>query len=73
MNRDLDVFDAIAANLMNQTALITKPGAIDPRWPSIIAQAFREGIGAYAAQAPGGMLFKVERDGTMAIIAITEG
>ena len=63
----VDLFDAIARHLFAQTALITAPGAVDPRWPAVVAQAYREGIAAYAGRALNGVLFKLEPDGMMSI------
>lgn len=65
-----DVFDQIARRLLAQTALITAPGATDPRWGAIIAQAYREGLAALASRHAGGVLFRMDADGLMDVIAL---
>lgn len=65
-----DLFDAIAKNLLTQAALITGPGKTDPRWPAIIAQAYREGLAALAAKSSGGILFRMAPDGMMEISSL---
>jgi hypothetical protein len=66
-----DLFDVIIKQLMTDTAMVTAPGAIDPRWPTLIAQAYREGIAQLVAGAPGGVLMKME-GGSLAIYALSE-
>lgn len=65
-----DLFAAIAKNVFAQAALITAPGKTDPRWPVIIAQAYREGIAALAARSSGGILFRMAPDGMMEISSL---
>lgn len=59
------MFDQIAIHLFEQTKLITAPGAVDPRWPALVAQAYREGIAAWVGQHPGGLLLRMQPDGAL--------
>lgn len=66
----MDLFEAIAHKLIHQTALVTAPGKTSPRWIAIIAQAYREGMIALAAQSPGGVLFRLTVDGYLEVIGL---
>lgn len=66
----IDLFEAIARQLFDQTKLVTAPGAVDPRWPAIVAQAYREGIARVAESAGGGVLFRLDPTGGMDVIAV---
>jgi len=60
---ETDLFDRIVRQLFSDTALVTAPGSLDPRWPVLIAQAYRDGIANFVAQSPGGFLLKMEQGG----------
>jgi hypothetical protein len=67
---DVDLFDMIVRQLFTDAAMVTAPGAIDPRWPVLIAQAYREGIAQMVRQAPGGVLMRWEH-GSLGIYALS--